>query len=95
MYVIERERGRQAAQKAIGTVDQLAIRVVPAERSLVFDAAHVKAVHHLSYADAFSVAVAKRFSGHVVTGDPEFATVEHEVPIRWLVRHPATGPKKE
>jgi len=85
-YTVERERGRQAAQLALGTVDQLPLRVVPAERSLVLDAAHVKAAHRLSYADAFSVAVAMRFNGHVVTGDPEFVSVEHEVPIRWLTR---------
>lgn len=89
LYIVERERGRHAAQRAVGTIDQLPVRIVPAERSLVFDAAHIKATHRLSYADAFSVAVAKQFSGHVVTGDPEFATVEHEVPIRWLTTRPA------
>ena len=43
LYVIEREQGLQRAQRAVGIIDQLALRVVPADRSLVFEAAHMKA----------------------------------------------------
>jgi ribonuclease VapC len=84
LYIVEREQGRQAAERAVGIVDQLALRIVPADRSLVFDAAHVKARYPISYADAFSVAVARRFGGDVMTGDPEFGAVASEVTIRWL-----------
>jgi hypothetical protein len=35
-------------------------------------------------ADAFSVALAKRTRGRVMTGDPEFKAVEPEIAIRWL-----------
>jgi ribonuclease VapC len=84
LYIVEREQGRQAAERAVGIVDQLALRIVPADRSLVFDAAHVKARYSISYADAFSVAVAKRFGGYVLTGDPEFEVVASEVTVRWL-----------
>ena len=84
LYVIERERGLQSAQRAAGIIDQLAVRVMPADRPLVFEAAHVKARHPMSYADAFSVALAKRHHGCVMTGDPEFKTVESEVAVHWL-----------
>jgi predicted nucleic acid-binding protein len=83
-YVIERERGLQHVQRAIGIVDQLPLDVVPADRSLVFEAAHIKARYQVSYADSFSVALAKRTGARVMTGDPEFKAVEHEVPVRWL-----------
>ena len=84
LYVIEREQGLQQAQRAVGIIDQLPLHVVPADRSLVFEAAHVKARYPISYADSFSVALAKRSHGRVVTGNPEFTAVEAEVGIDWL-----------
>jgi len=38
----------------------------------------------MSYADAFSVALAKRNDGRVMTGDPEFKAVEAEISVHWL-----------
>jgi predicted nucleic acid-binding protein len=84
LYIIEREQGLQQAQRAVGIIDQLALRVMPADRPLVFGAAHVKARHRLSYADAFSVALAARHQGRVMTGDSEFKAVESEIPVQWL-----------
>lgn len=84
LYVIEREHGFHQAQRAVGIIDQLALRVMPADRLLVFEAAHVKARFPISYADAFSVALAKRNGGSVMTGDPEFKAVESEIPVHRL-----------
>jgi ribonuclease VapC len=84
LYIVERERGLQQAQRAIGIIDQLPIQVVPADRTMVFEAAHVKARYAIPHADAFSVALAKRTKGRVLTGDPEFRCVEGEVAIDWL-----------
>ena len=57
---------------------------MPGDRLLVFEAAHVKARYPVSYADAFSVALARRNRGRVLTGDPEFKAVECEVRVHWL-----------
>jgi ribonuclease VapC len=84
LYVIEREQGLQHAQRAVGIIDQLALHVMPVDRHLVFEAAHVKARYPISYADAFSVALAKRNDGRVMTGDPEFEAVEPEIAVQWL-----------
>ena len=84
LYVTEREQGLQHAQRAAGIIEQLALRIVAADRSLVFAAAHVKARYPVSYADAFSIALAKRTSARVMTDDPEFKVVESEVAIHWL-----------
>lgn len=84
LYVIEREQGLQQALRAAGIIDQLAVQVVPADRSLVFEAAHVKARYPISYADAFGVALAKRTRGRLMTGDPEFRAVEPEIAVHWL-----------
>ena len=86
LYITERERGVQAAQKAVGLVDQLPIQVVGADRERTFAAAHVKASRAVSYADAFAIALAEEVGGRVVTGDPEFEKVEDLVRVRWLDR---------
>jgi len=85
LYVIERERGLQHAQRAAGIIDQLAVRIVHADRPRVFEAAHIKARYPVSYADAFSIALAKRNAASVMTGDPEFRWVESVVAIHWLL----------
>ena len=87
LYVIEREKGLQDAQRAVAIIDQLPLRVMPADRTLVFEAAHMKARYPLSYADAFSVALARRHDGRVMTGDPEFKAVETEIGVHWLPDH--------
>jgi ribonuclease VapC len=84
LYIIERARGLQQTQLAVGIIDQLAVRIVPPDRSLVFEAAHIKARYPISYADAFSVALAKRNRACVMTGDPEFKVIEPDVAIHWL-----------
>ena len=84
LYVTEREQGLQHAQRAAGIMDQLPIRIVPADRPLVFEAAHIKARFPVSHADAFSIALAKRNGARVMTGDPEFKSVESEIAVQWL-----------
>lgn len=58
--------------------------MVQAEQALVERAAHVRARHSISYADAFCVATAHRLDASVLTGDPEFRAVEDEIPIIWI-----------
>jgi ribonuclease VapC len=84
IYVTEREQGAFAARRAIAAIDQLPIAVIEADRRLTFAAAHVKAHHRLSYADAFAVAVAQQMQAVLLTGDPEFRAIEHLVAIEWL-----------
>ncbi len=84
IYVTERERGTTAARRVIAAVDQLPIVVVEADRQLTFAAAHVKARHALSYADAFAVALAQEMDAILLTGDPEFRQVGHLIAIEWL-----------
>ena len=81
LYITEREQG---LVKALSAIQQLPIEILPADDQTVFAAAHIKANHVLSYADAFAVACAKRLNGTVFTGDKEFAAVESLISIEWL-----------
>jgi ribonuclease VapC len=84
LYIVERRRGIAQAQRALSLVESLPITICEATRLLVLDAAHIKAGHAISYADAFVVALAQAEDAIVVTGDPEFETVAEEVSIEWL-----------
>jgi ribonuclease VapC len=86
LYIIERERGLQAAQQTIGVIDQLPVVIADVDRHTVFLAAHFKARYPISYADAFSAALAQIKGGELLTGDPEFKAIESEVPVHWLPR---------
>lgn len=84
LYIIERRGGPAKAQDALALIQQLPIEILPADEQAVFAAAHIKAGHALSYADAFVVAAAVRENALILTGDPEFKAVEMIVTIEWL-----------
>lgn len=88
LYMTERERGLVQAQNALAAIEQLPIRIAPVTRAAVLAAAHVKAMHPVSYADAFAVATAMENSAVIVTGDLEFKAIEKSrlAPVEWLPR---------
>lgn len=86
LYTVERRRGFGAAQKTLMLVQSLPIKILEVTNDLVLDAVHIKASHPLSYADAFVVTAAIRHQAIVLTGDPEFESVETLVTVEWLGR---------
>jgi predicted nucleic acid-binding protein len=84
LYIVERERGLAQAQFALNFVEQWPITQIEATRERVFAAAHIKAAHRLSYADAFVVALAIEMDAIILTGDPEFRSVENIAKVEWL-----------
>ena len=84
LYMTERRQGAAQARATLGHVEQLPVRWIDADRPLTLRAARVKASHPVSYADAFVVALAQLREATVVTGDPEFRSVERLVRVRWL-----------
>ena len=85
LYIIERRGGIAKAQDALALIRQLPIEVPLVDEQTVFAAAHIKANHAISYADAFVVATAIQENATVVTADPEFRSVEAVVQVEWLV----------
>ena len=85
LYITERNGSLEEAQRALGIIAQLPIEVIDAGPTLTFAAAHVKAHHLISYADAFAVALAQSVDAQIVTGDPEFDQVEALAKVRWIV----------
>jgi ribonuclease VapC len=50
----------------------------------VLEAAHIKAGHSISFADAFAVSLANELGATILTGDPEFKKVEGIAKIEWM-----------
>jgi PIN domain nuclease of toxin-antitoxin system len=86
LYTSERRRGLVMAQKVQALIESLPVIQVEAERDLVLDAAHIKAQYAISYADAFVVALVLREKAIILTGDPEYESVEDLVKVEWLTR---------
>lgn len=83
-YITEREQGLTCAQEVLAAVQQLPIRLLPADQDAVLAAAHIKAHHRLSFADAFAAAAAQSLQATLLTGDPEFHTMEDLIKVQWL-----------
>lgn len=83
-YIVIRKDGAGSWEQIARELPTLPIEFQPATRPLADLAADIKAGHRLSLADAFAVALAKQRKAELVTGDPEFKTVEGEIKITWL-----------
>lgn len=84
LYIIERRGGIAKSQDALALIRQLPIDLIPADEPLIFAAAHIKANHPISYADAFVVAVAIQQEAVILTGDPEFRSIETVARVEWV-----------
>ena len=81
-YIVAREFGMAKANEAVAIVKRLPIEFVEVNESLALTAGRIKAMHSLSYADAFVVATAMDKKGIIVTGDREFEGVYPD--ILWI-----------
>jgi ribonuclease VapC len=83
-YLLARETSGADADQSISELRQLGIEFVDADWQLAHQAAIFKSKHKMSLADCFAAALAKGNKADLVTGDPEFKQVEHELKIAWL-----------
>ena len=84
-YLLERERGLEQVHKVLAVIRSLPIRLLTVDEKVVLAAAHIKANHRLSYADAFAAASAKMWQAKLLTGDPELKALDGSgFTIEWL-----------
>jgi ribonuclease VapC len=82
--IVVRKDGADRWEEIARELPTLPIEFQPVTRQLADIAADIKAGYKLSLADAFAVALAKQKKAELVTGDPEFKSVEGEIKILWL-----------
>ena len=85
-YNTMREVSQAAAEQKARDIAVLPIEIVGVgdDLALARQAAIFKATHKMSYADCFAAALAKEKKAELVTGDPEFKSLEKEIKIGWL-----------
>ncbi len=94
-YILSRKRSPDKANYFIEIIlPGLPICCVPNDYDQVIAAARLKAEYPLSYADCFAVETARREGATILTGDPEFKSVEHLVSIEWI-EHQGRGRGKK
>jgi len=83
-YITVRKDGAARWAEIARELRALPIEFHSIDRTLADIAAGIKGRHKLSLADAFAAALAKERKAELVTGDPEFATIEKEIKVVWL-----------
>ena len=85
-YMLVKKDGPDRWGEAADILTSLPIEFHPVDRRLAEMAADLKARHKISLADAFTAALAKERKAELVTGDPEFKSLEKEIKINWLAK---------
>ena len=87
-YIILREQGQSVADLAYSRIKALPIkRIGLIDEELLLTAAGLKARYPISYADSFAAALAMLNNCPLLTGDPEFKSLEKQgiISIDWLI----------
>ena len=83
-YNTMREAGIEEAEKVMEHFNKHSIQLIDADRDLTYRAAKFKAIYHIAYADCFAAALSSKLKATVVTGEPEFEKLSHEITIYWV-----------
>lgn len=86
-YRVGKTRSQDEAEKILSDVRRLPVEIISATDERVFEAARLKMMHSISYADAFAAAVTLEFNAILLTGDPELLLLEEQVRIEKLHRN--------
>ncbi len=78
------QRGESRARQLPTVMAGLPVVLSPVSADDAFQAARLKAVHKLPYADSFAAALALRERATLVTSDPDFEKLGKQLPILWL-----------
>jgi len=84
IYATKRQFGDQKKMEVLANIERMQFIILPVPNSLIFQAAEYKAQYSMSFADCFALASAIEHDATLVTGDPEFRSVEHLAKIIWV-----------
>lgn len=68
----------------IRDIRKLPIATIAITEERVWAAARLKADYPIAYADAFAAALTIELGAQLVTGDPEYRSLETNLPVKWL-----------
>jgi len=85
-YLVHKRLGASQAEAFLKGLESLPLRTIVPDAKGILEAARLKALHPISYADAFAVSTAMREKAALVTGDPELRTLSDLIEIDWIGR---------
>jgi ribonuclease VapC len=83
-YNTMREQGVDAAEMVIAQFNKYPVQLVDADRPLAYEAAKLKAIYKIAYADCFAAALSLRLQAPLITGDPEFRKLDDRIDVQWI-----------
>ena len=86
IYSIRKAQDIPDREASLRVFRSLALRVHSASDALVDEAVELKSKYPFSFADAFAAALAMRLGAPLVTGDPEFRSLEADglLRLQWI-----------
>ncbi len=86
-YITLREQGKTSADLAYSRIKAFPVKLLDSvDEDLLLAAATLKANHPISYADSFAAALAIVHNCPLLTGDPEFKSLQQKgiIDVEWL-----------
>jgi ribonuclease VapC len=83
VYKTTRQFNIERAKQSLGKVREYPITLLDVDEQLALDAAGLKGVYRISYADCIAAALAQRLGATLVTGDPGFRQIP-DLDVEWL-----------
>ena len=87
-YITLREQGQRPADLAYSRIKAFPVELIKdIDEQLLLAACRIKAGHSISYADSFAAALAIIKRSPLLTGDPEFKTLDKQgtIAVEWLI----------
>lgn len=92
-YIRTQERDAQQAEELLRFARAQPVQWLHSDAALCGSAAKLKAIHRISFADAFVAATALRWDAVLVHKDPEFSALNGVVKLRALPPKPSSAAK--
>lgn len=83
VYKTTRQFDIERAKETLGKIRQYRITLLDVDEELALDAAALKGMHRISYADCIAAALAQRLGATLVTGDDGFRQIP-DLQVEWL-----------
>jgi predicted nucleic acid-binding protein len=83
VYKTARQFNIDRAKETLGKIRQYPITLLAVDEELALDAAALKGMHRISYADCIAAALAQRLGATLVTGDDGFRQIA-DLQVEWL-----------
>lgn len=77
-YMISRKSNSKFAESAINAIKQMPVHIIEPDIKMCLDAAKLKAMYKLSYADTFAAVLTINKKAVLITGDDEFESLVGE-----------------